>query len=119
VVVKTEVRPAEATLHDAGLNPEKILGLEPVKKMLQLARGRARRRSSRSGVYMQLAARALAGGSIVSAAQLAARFGYHGKVTIARMGHALNALADVGFAIRFQDYYRLNEPGLRRFLVGG
>ncbi len=115
-VVKVEAKPVEPTLKEVRLDPDKILEVDQVKAMIRRARDRARRRSSRSTDYMHAALKTLTAGLAVSPAELAARYGYYGQVTINRMGHVLNALAEVGFASYKGGQYRLNEGYLKQII---
>lgn len=117
-VVRAEAKPAEpALVKDVRINPDKLVELAQVKVMIRRARDRARRRSSRSTDYMHAAVQTLAYGFAVTAEELAARYGYYGKVTINRMGHVLDALAEVGFAANKNGQYRLNEAYLRQVIM--
>lgn len=108
--VQTVAKPAEPTLKDARIRPEQLLEAPQVKVMLRRAKDRARKRAPRSTDYLHAAVKLLANGAALNATELAARFGYYGKVTINRMDHVLNALAGVGFAVYRNGRYSLNEP---------
>jgi len=119
-VVHTQAKPAEPSLvRDVRISSDAVMDLAEVKTMLRRARDRARRRSSRSTEYLHSAVKVLLAGSAVNGAELAAKYGYYGKVTINRMDAVLDALVGVGFAVYNHGQYRLNEPYLRQLIMRG
>lgn len=96
--VTTTAKPASPTLRDLGIPVDRLLELPGVKAMIHEARRRARRRSPRAVSLVVLAARVLAGGGALDAAELAARSGSRAQVAIRRAVHALDGLAAAGFA---------------------
>lgn len=118
-VVKSEAKPADTVslAKDVRIDPNQLLALEEVKTMIRKARERARRRSSRSTEYMHLAVRHLVQGATLTPTDLAARYGYYGKVTVNRMEAVLDGLVGVGFATFRNGAYRLNEPYLKQVIM--
>lgn len=119
-VVNTQAKPAEPSLvKDVRISSDAVMDLAEVKTLLRRARDRARRRSSRSPEYLHGAVKVLLAGAAVNGAELAARYGYYGKVTINRMDAVLDALVGVGFAVYNHGQYRLNESYLRQLIMRG
>ncbi len=119
-VVNAQAKPAEPSLvKDVRISSDAVMDLAEVKTLLRRARDRARRRSSRSPEYLHGAVKVLLAGAAVNGAELAARYGYYGKVTINRMDAVLDALVGVGFAVYNHGQYRLNESYLRQLIMRG
>jgi hypothetical protein len=119
VVVRTTATPAAPTLRDLAIPPEKLLEVNGVKVMLVSARGRARRRSPKSTVYVIRAAMLLVRGHVLTAADLAARSGSSSKVSLRRTATALTALVDAGFAMSYAGRFMLNESAILRAVHNG
>jgi hypothetical protein len=115
-VVKAEAA-TPSIVREVRLNPDLITGLPEVKNMVRRARDRARRRATKSGEWMAVAVKALAGGAAINPAEMVAKYGYYGKVTINRMEAVLDALVGVGFAVFKSGQYRLNEPYIRQLIM--
>lgn len=119
VVVRTAAAPAPTTLRDLAIPPERLLEIRSVKVVLNSAKGRARRRSSRSTSFVTRASTLLACGHALTADDLAARCGLHGKVAIRRASVALVALVDSGFAMVREGRYVLNDVAILRAIQAG
>lgn len=112
--VTTTAKPAATRLRDLGLSVDQLLAVPGVKAMILDARKRARRRSPRSVALVLLATKVLAGGVGQTAEELAVRSGSRAKITLARAGHALDALVAAGFARIEEGRHVAHEAALLR-----
>jgi hypothetical protein len=112
--VTTTARPAAPRLRDLGLSVEQLLVVPGVRAMILDARKRARRRSPRSVALVLLATKVLANGGAQTVEELAVRSGSRAKITLARAGHALDALVAAGFARIEAGRHVVNEAALLR-----
>ena len=87
--------------------------------MILDARKRARRRSPRSVALVLLGAKVLASGTAPTVEELAVRSGSRAKITLARAGHALDALVAAGFARIEAGRHVVNEAALLRAVSAG
>ena len=115
--VTTTAKPAATRLRDLGLSVDQLLAVPGVKAMILDARKRARRRSPRSVALVLLATKVLAGGVGQTAPELAVRSGSRAKITLARAGHALDALVAAGFARIEEGRHLVNEAALLRAIA--
>lgn len=96
--VQTTARPAAPSLRDLAIPIDRFFDLPGVKLLIIDARKRARRRSPRSVPLVLPAAKLLAGGIALSAADLAARTGSRSQIAVRRAVHVLDALVAAGYA---------------------
>lgn len=118
-MVRTAAAPAPTTLRDLAIPPERLLEIRAVKVVLNSAKGRARRRSSKSTSFVTRASTLLACGFALTPDDLAARCGLHSKVAIRRASVALVALVDSGFAMVREGRYALNDVAILRAIQAG
>lgn len=115
--VTTTAKPAATRLRDLGLSLDQLLAVPGVRAMILDARKRARRRSPRSVALVLLGAKVLASGVAQTAPELAVRSGSRAKITLARAGHALDALVAAGFARIEEGRHVVDEAALLRAIA--